>query len=160
MQSRTLRWSAGGALALAVVLSFATFVPERGAIAEQHGIVAEERSQLMRSMGGAMRTLRGYLRGRNSVEEAADAATVIATMAAKIPDAFPTGTGMGANPESEAKDIIWAEWEEFTAAAVLLGNKAAILEAALTSGDASAAFSDLGTNGCGGCHNRFRETRN
>ena len=69
---------------------------------------------------------------------------------------------MAALPDSESKEVIWEEWDEFVAAAELLGEKAAALQAALASEDSSrigAAFGDLGKNGCGGCHRRFREKR-
>ena len=161
MRAKTLKWTAGWALAL--VVAFAAFDPDQAAVADQHGKVAEERSKLMKGMGGAMRVLKGYVEGKNSAEEASGAAAVIAAAAPKIPDVFPPGTGMGANPKSEAKDIIWDKWDEFTAASALLGDKAAALKAALASGDASAAgaaFGDLGKNGCGGCHRPFREKRN
>ena len=161
MRARTLKWTAGWALALVVV--FAAFGPTRTAVADQHGKVAEERSKLMKGMGGAMRVLKGYVEGKNSAEEASGAAAIIAASAPKIPDVFPPGTGMGTNPKSEAKDVIWDKWDEFTAASALLGDKAAALKAALASGDASAAgaaFGDLGKNGCGGCHRQFREKRN
>ena len=161
MQARTMSWVAGSALALAIV--FVLCGPEQAARADQHGMVAEERSKLMKGMGGAMRILNGFVKGNKSAEEAAEAAAVIAASAPKIADVFPPNTGMGANPKSEAKDDIWEEWDAFIAAASLLGDKAATLEAAIASGDAgtaAAAFGDLGKNGCGGCHSRFREKRN
>ncbi len=160
MRSRTLKWTAGWALA--VVVAFAAFSPEQPAVADQQGKVAEERSKLMKGLGGAMRTLKGFMEGRGSVEDASQGAAVIAAAASKIPDVFPPGTGMGANPKSEAKDVIWEKWDDFTAASALLGDKAAALEAALASGDmdaVGAAFGDLGKNGCGGCHSQFREKR-
>ena len=161
MQARTLRWT--GVCALALVVAVAAFGPEQAAVADQHGKVAEERSKLMKGMGGAMRTLKGFVEGRNSAEEASAAAEIIAAAAPKIPDVFPPGTGMGADPKSESKDVIWEKWDEFTAASALLGDKAAALKMALASGDAGAAgaaFRDLGKNGCGGCHRQFRENRN
>ncbi len=161
MQARTLRWT--GVCALALVVAVVAFGPEQAAVADQHGQVAEERSKLMKGMGGAMRTLKGFVEGRNSAEEASAAADVIAAAAPKIPDVFPPGTGMGADPKSESKDVIWEKWEEFTTASTLLGDKAAALKTALASGDAGAAgaaFGDLGKNGCGGCHRQFREKRN
>ena len=149
--------------AFALVVVSAAFVPQQSAVADGHGKVMEERSKLMKGMGGAMRTLKGYLEGRGSAEEAGEAAAVIAAAAPKIPDVFPPGTGMGADPKSETKDVVWEKWDEFTAAATLLGDKAAALKTALASGDAGAvgaAFGDLGKNGCGGCHRSFREKRN
>ena len=161
MRISKLKWVAVWAFAL--VVASAAFGPHQSAVADGHGKVMEERSKLMKGMGGAMRTLNGFVKGNKSAEEAAEAAAVIAASAPKIADVFPPNTGMGANPKSEAKDNIWEEWDAFTAAASLLGDKAATLEAVLASGDAgtvAAAFGDLGKNGCGGCHSRFREKRN
>ena len=114
----------------------------------------------MKGMGGAMRNIKGFVDGRNSAADATAAAEVIAAAAPKIAAVFPPNTGMGANPKSEAKDNIWKEWDAFTAAAKLLGDKAAALKTALASGNkgaAAAAFGDLGKNGCGGCHRQFRQ---
>lgn len=161
MRISKLKWVAVWAFAL--VVAFAAFGPERVAMADGHGKVMEERSKLMKGMGGAMRTLKGYLEGRGSAEEAGEAAAVIAAAAPKIPDVFPPDTGMGADPKSETKDVVWEKWDDFTAASALLGDKAAALRTALASGDAGAvgaAFGDLGKNGCGGCHRVFREKRN
>jgi len=160
MRNRTAKWTAGWAVAL--VVAFAAFGPDRPAVADGHGKVAEERSKLMKGMGGAMRALKGFVDGRGSAGQASQAAAAIGAAALKIPDVFPPGTGMGMNPKSEAKDVIWEKWDEFTAASALLGDKAAALETALASGDAGAvgaAFADLGKNGCGGCHRQFREKR-
>jgi len=65
-------------------------------------------------------------------------------------------------PDSESRENIWEEWEAFVASAEHLGEKAAALQAALGSVDSGrigAAFGDLGKNGCGGCHRKFREKR-
>ncbi len=161
MRISKLKWAA--VWAFAFVAAFAAFGPERAAFADGHGKVMEERSKLMKGMGGAMRTLKGYLEGRGSAEDAGEAAAVIAAAAPKIPDVFPPGTGMGADPKSETRDVVWEKWDDFTAASARLGDKAAALQAALASGDAGAAgaaFGDLGKNGCGGCHRQFREKRN
>ena len=69
---------------------------------------------------------------------------------------------MEALPKSESKPEIWTKWDQFTAAAKTLGDKAAVLAAAVDSGDKGkigAAFGDLGQNGCGGCHRVFRQKR-
>lgn len=161
MQVWTLKWATG--LAVALVVAFAAFGPERAAVADQGAKVAEERSKLMKGMGGAMRNIKGFVDGRSSADDAAAAADVIAASAPKIAAVFPPNTGMGANPKSEAKDNIWKEWDAFTAAAKALGDKAAAFKTALASGDkgaAAAAFGDLAKSGCGGCHRQFRQKRN
>ena len=144
--------------ALVVAASVAAGGP---ALAHGDGI-AGERHDLMEGLGGAMRTLKQFVQGRRSAEEAAEAAALIAAGAPRIPSVFPPGSGREAYPESESKDAIWEQWDEFVAAADSLGEKTAAFQAALASGDTGrigAAFGDLGKNGCGGCHQRFREKR-
>ena len=123
---------------------------------------AEERSRTMKTLGRSMRTLKGFAGGRGAAEDASAAAAAIADAAPTLPSLFPAGSGMAALPDSESKEVIWEEWDEFVAATELLGEKAAALQAALASEDSSrigAAFGDLGKNGCGGCHRKFREKR-
>ena len=125
--------------------------------------VAEKRSAAMKGLGGSMRVIKGYTGGRGSKDDALKAVTVIASTAPKITSLFPKGTGMEALPKSEAKAVIWEKWDEFGAAAKRLGEKAAVLAAAIEGGDKGkigAAFGDLGRGGCGGCHQVFREKRN
>ena len=156
----TLSWTIGAALAAVVALG--ANGQGRVASGEEAMQVAEKRSETMKSMGRSMRTLKGFVEGRGSAEEAAAAAAVIADAAPTIPSLFPAGTGMAALPDSESKENIWEEWDEFVAGAERLGGKAAELQAVLSSGDSDrlgAAFGDLGKNGCGGCHSKFREKR-
>ena len=158
--SRTSSWTIGAGLAAFVALG----ASGQGQVAneEEALAVAEERSKTMKSMGQSMRTLKRFADGRGSAEDATAAAAVIAGAAPALPSLFPAGSGMAALPDSEAKDVIWEEWSEFVAATERLGEKAAALEMAIGAGDAGgigAAFGDLGKNGCGGCHRRFREKR-
>lgn len=158
--ARTLSWTIGAALAACVALG----ANGQGQVAgnEEAMEVAEKRSETMKSMGGSMRTLKRFVEGRGAAEDASAAAAVIADAASAIPSLFPAGTGMAALPDSESKEVIWEEWDEFVAATERLGEKAAALQVVLASGDSDrigAAFGDLGKNGCGGCHRRFREKR-
>ena len=152
-------WMIGAGLAAFVALG----ASGQGQVAseEEARQAAEERSRTMKTLGRAMRTLKGFAGGRGTAEEASVAAA-IADAAPALPSLFPAGSGMAALPDSESKDAIWEEWDEFVAASEQLGEKAAALQAALASEDPGrigAAFGDLGKNGCGGCHRRFREKR-
>ena len=158
--TRTSSWMIGAGLAAFVALG----ASGQGQVAseEEARQVADERSRTMKTLGRAMRTLKGFAGGRGTAEEASAAAAAIADAAPALPSLFPAGSGMAALPDSESKDAIWEEWDEFVAASEQLGEKAAALQAALSSGDSGrtgAAFGDLGKNGCGGCHRRFREKR-
>ena len=156
----TLSWTIGAGLA--ALVAFGASGQGQVASEEEAMQVAEKRSETMKSMGRSMRTLKGFVEGRGTAEEAAAAATVIADAAPTIPSLFPAGTGMAALPDSESKENIWEEWDEFVAGTERLGEKAAALQAVIASGDSDrigAAFGDLGKNGCGGCHSKFREKR-
>ena len=158
--ARTLSWTIGAGLA--ALVAFGASGQGQVASEEEAMQVAEKRSEAMKSMGRSMRTLKGFVEGRGTAEEAAAAAAVIADAAPTIPSLFPAGTGMAALPDSESRENIWEEWDEFVAGTERLGEKAAALQAVLSSGDSGqigAAFGDLGKNGCGGCHRKFREKR-
>ena len=160
IRTRTLSLMVGAGLAAFVALG----ASGQGQVANEDEAlaVAEERSRTMKSMGQSMRTLKRFAEGRGDAEDAAAAATVIADAAPTLPSLFPAGSGMAALPDSESKDVIWEEWDEFVAATERLGEKAAALQAAIGAGDSGgigAAFGDLGKNGCGGCHSKFREKR-
>ena len=158
--NKALKWTIGAGLAAFVALG----ASGQGQVAseEEARQAAEERSRTMKTLGRSMRTLKGFAGGRGTAEDASAAAAAIADAAPTLPSLFPAGSGMAALPDSESKEVIWEEWDEFVAAAGLLGEKAAALQAALASEDSSrigAAFGDLGKNGCGGCHRKFREKR-
>ena len=159
MSASKLSTGAAGIL-LAAALGLVAPGPATAQDAQQ---VAEKRSAAMKGMGGAMRTIKGYTGGRGSKDDALKAVAVISETAPGILALFPKGTGMDALPKSEAKPVIWEKWDAFGAAAKTLGEKAAVLAAAIEGGDKGkigAAFGDLGRMGCGGCHQVFREKRN
>ena len=124
--------------------------------------VAEKRSETMKSMGGSMRTLKRFVEGRGTKGDAWEAADVISSATRTLPSLFPAGTGMAALPDSESKEIIWEEWDEFVAGVERLSAKVSAVKVGLTVNDSdliAAAFGDLGKIGCGGCHRKFREKR-
>ena len=121
--------------------------------------LGQERQVVMKELGKSMRTIKGFLSGRNDAEEALAATGVLKDAATAIPLLFPPGTGVDALPRTGALDAIWENQSDFEMAAQLLGERAAILETALASGDGDSqaeAFKALGRDGCGGCHSVFR----
>lgn len=121
--------------------------------------LSQERQVFMKELGKSMRTIKGFLSGRNDAEEALAATGVLKDAATAIPPLFPPGTGVDALPRTGALDAIWENWSDFEMAAQLLGERAAMLETALASGDGDSqaeAFKALGRDGCGGCHSVFR----
>ena len=131
---------------------------------EEAMAVAEKRSDFMKGLGGAMKAFSNYVkRGDGDPEELAVRAGNIADNASSIPDLFPVDTGMGRFEESEAKAVIWQDWEDFVSKTGPLQERALALQAAFQSGDKDkigGALKALGGEGCRGCHKKFREKKN
>jgi cytochrome c556 len=75
---------------------------------------------------------------------------------------FPEGTGKGAGPDTAALPVIWEKWSEFEQAAQAFEQQSAKLLEVADSGDMAALGQQLGAlgkEGCGGCHQTFREKK-
>jgi cytochrome c556 len=80
----------------------------------------------------------------------------IVAKASQIPSWFPPGSDAG---ETRALPAVWERPGDFEAKAANLEQLARALAAAAASGNeaaTTAAFAELGQNGCGGCHRDFR----
>lgn len=143
-------------LGLAVVGAIGSWTLAAGAQQD----VYKERKALMKGFGERMNIVKGVVaENKGSLADAAKAAQEIAANAGKIPSVFPEGTNAG---ESEALPVIWERWGEFEGKAQNMENLAAKLAAAAGSGDQTAtlaAFGTLGKQGCGGCHEVFRQKK-
>lgn len=143
-----------GALAAAAAGSTA-------ALAVDKDQVIKDRQALMKQQGADMGAVKGFLDDKNDLAKATSAASDLVETMSKIPSVFPPDTG-GPNPEGKytTKPEIWTDAKGFEAARNTGAEKAAALVAAVKGGDKAAiqaAFGDLGKNGCGGCHEKFRE---
>jgi cytochrome c556 len=127
-----------------------------GAVAAQD--IYQERETLMKGFGKQMGVVKGVVtEGKGTLADVVTAAQAIEAGDTKIPSVFPQGTNGG---DSEALPVIWQQWSDFEARATNMGELAAKMEQAAASGDQAAtlaAFAALGKNGCGGCHETFRE---
>ena len=115
----------------------------------------------MKEQSADLQNIKAYIDGKGDLDKAKKAAADLTQTTARIPDLFPPGTG-GPNPTGDyvAKPVIWADWNKFLDAQRAAALKANALVVALNGTDKAAveaAFGDLGKNGCGGCHNTFRE---
>ena len=119
-----------------------------------HDGIYKERAATMKILGGAAKSTGAMLKGETPFDlaKAQAAGQTVADKAATIPSLFPEGTNAG---ESEALPIIWQDWEGFTAAAKLLGERASVLAAATDQKAAGAAFGGM-IKACGGCHKTYR----
>jgi len=146
--------SLGAALAIVAVGS-------TGALAVDKDQVIKDRQALMKQQGGDMGAVKGFLDDKNDLATATAKASDLVDAIKKIPSVFPPDTG-GANPDGKytTKPEVWSDAKGFSAAVDSATDKATALLAAVKGGDKAAiqtAFSDMGKNGCGGCHEKFRE---
>ena len=147
-------------LALGAVLAIAA-ANSTGALAVDKDQVIKDRQSLMKQQGGDLGAVKAFLDDKGDLAKAtAGAADLVQTMK-KIPDVFPPGTE-GPNPEGKyaPKAEVWSDSKGFLAARDTAATKADALVVAVKGGDKAViqeAFGDLGKNGCGGCHGKFRE---
>jgi cytochrome c556 len=122
--------------------------------------IVKERQQLMKQNGASMKIIAGFVKGgAGTLDDVAAAAGQIAENALKIPDLFPPGS----EDMSAAKPAIWEKWDEFLGDADTLEREALGMRELALAGDAdgvAAQLEVLGTEGCGGCHETFKQKTN
>jgi cytochrome c556 len=130
-------------------------------LAQDKETVVKNRESLMKEQAKDLGTVKAYTEGKADLAQAEASAANLTQTTKKIPDAFPPGTG---GPDSEGKfatkQAIWTDWNKFLDVQNTTASKADALLVALKSGNKAAvetAFADLGKNGCGACHETFRE---
>jgi cytochrome c556 len=163
-------FSTAGALTVAggVMLSAVSFAPAAEPVSLQLADAAQmaavkERQELMKSIGGNMKTIADYLKeSKGTAEEAKAAAANIGDLAMKIPAAFEMKASleeMDAVGKNRGKPEIWSDWDEFKERAETLEEKSMAVVAAFDGGDmgaVQAAVGAMGKDGCGSCHEEFR----
>ena len=134
------------------------------ALAQDKETVIKNREALMKGQGKDLGSVKAYTEGKADLAQAEAGATGLTQSTKKIPEVFPPGTGATSTDGKYAtKPAIWADWNKFLEAQKTAYDKAEVLLVAVKSGDKTkieAAFGDLGKNGCGGCHETFREKLN
>jgi cytochrome c556 len=131
------------------------------ALAADKDQVIKDRQSLMKQQGGDLGAVKAFLDGTGDPAKATAGASDLTLTMKKIPDVFPPGTE-GPNPEGKwaPKPEVWSDAKGFLAARDVAAEKAEALVVAVKGGDKAKiqeAFNDLGKNGCGGCHGKFRE---
>jgi cytochrome c556 len=119
------------------------------------------RRDTMKRQGADFKAIQDFVKGEGDQAAAAKAIDDLLSLAPKIVDLFPPGTGMDAFPgKTGAKPEIWKEWDKFKAIPAVLQSEEQKLADAIKSGDKAAIGAQLtntGKNGCGGCHTPYRE---
>ncbi len=147
-------------LAFGAVLAIAAANPP-GALAVDKDQVIKDRQSLMKEQGGDLGAVKAYLDDKGDLAKATTAVANLTQTMKKIPDVFPPGTE-GPNPEGKyaPKAEVWSDSKGFLAARDTAAEKVTVLATAIKGGDKAKiqeAFADLGKNGCGACHGKFRE---
>ena len=151
-------------LVLAAVMTVVLAGFGGAALAQDKETVIKNREALMKGQGKDLGSVKAYTEGKADLAQAEAGATGLTQSTKKIPGVFPPGTG-GTNTDGKyaTKPVIWTDWNKFLDAQKTAAGKAEVLLVAVKSGDKTkieAAFGDLGKNGCGGCHETFREKLN
>lgn len=93
--------------------------------------------------------------GKGDLAAVGPVADRVDAFAAKIPGLFPPGSDKG---KTAAKEVIWANFPDFTAKAQDLQTAAKALKVAAASGDKAATGKAFGAmaDTCKACHQRYR----
>jgi len=147
----------GGAMTVLAIAAMPSLLS-----AQDPAAVLKERQETMKQLGGNMKAINDFVEaGTGSAEDVATRAASIREIAGKIPTLFPEGTSMDDGiGKTGAKPAIWSDWAGFQASATKMGEEAGKLAEVAAAGDRDAIgaqFGALGKDGCGGCHQTFRQ---
>jgi cytochrome c556 len=121
--------------------------------------IIKARQEKLKDLGEQMKTIGGQAKS-GTLDRAvmAEAAKKAAAYAKDLPTWFPKGTGPEAGVKTRAKPEIWAQPDDFQAAAEKLPPEAEKLAEVVANGDTPAIFAQLQATGkaCQGCHKQFR----
>jgi len=134
------------------------------ALAQDKETVIKNREALMKGQGKDLGSVKAYIEGKGDLAQAEAGAAGLTQSTNKIPEMFPPGTG-GTSTDGKyaTKPAIWTDWNRFLDAQKTAHAKAEALLVAVKSGNKGTietAFGEMGKNGCGGCHETFREKLN
>ncbi|HCZ00851.1 MAG: hypothetical protein A3D16_04855 [Rhodobacterales bacterium RIFCSPHIGHO2_02_FULL_62_130] len=108
---------------------------------------------LMKSFGGAAKTLGDFAGGKTAFDAAA-AEAAKATLVAGSAEIHVKFEKAGSDPASESKPEIWTNWEDFVAKANGLNTAATALDASTLEG-VQAGMGAIG-GACKACHTAYR----
>jgi cytochrome c556 len=158
---RTSRaWSVAAAAGLlATAMGAAAFA------ADEPVNIVKYRKAFMDANGAHITMIAAVVKGEVSFGDIAANAQVLAEqgklLTANLKQLFPEGTAKGETGEkSAALPAIWEKWGEFEQAAQKFEEESAKFAEVAAGGDQAAIAQQLATfgkNGCGGCHDTFRE---
>lgn len=143
--------------AVALAISFGTVA----VVAQDKEAAIKLRRDTMKRQGNDFKAIQNFVKGEGDQATAIKAIADLQSIAPKIVDLFPAGTGMDAFPgKTGAKPDIWKEWDKFKTIPTTVQGFEQKLAGAIQSGDKAAIGAqlvNLGKNGCGACHTSYRE---
>jgi cytochrome c556 len=120
-----------------------------------------DRQATMKAQSAAMAGIKKYLDDAADQTAASKNVDDLVKLASILGTKFPLGTSTIDFPgKSGARPVIWTAADKFSAAQKTMVEQLGKLDIALKSGNKKAAadqFAATGKEGCGGCHNTFRE---
>jgi cytochrome c556 len=129
--------------------------------AEDKEAQIKTRRDTMKRQGDDFKAIADFAKGEGDQAKAAQGIADLESIAPKIVDLFPPGTGLDAFPgKTGAKPEIWKEWDKFKAIPPVLLSEEQKLADAIKGGDKAALgaqIANTGKNGCGACHTSYRE---
>ena len=153
-------WSAVAGAGLAAALGTAAFA------ADEPATIVKYRKAFMDANGAHIGMVASIVKGEVSftgdlVPNAQALAAQGKLLTANLEQLFPEGTAKGETGEkSAALPVIWQKWSEFEQAAQKFEAESAKFAEVAQSGDEAAIAQQLGAlgkQGCGNCHETFRE---
>lgn len=145
----------------AAVVALAVGFTAIGVVAQDKEAQIQTRRDTMKRQGADYKAISDFVKGEGDQAAAEKAIADLQSIAPKIVDLFPAGTGMDAFPgKTGAKPEIWKEWDKFKTIPPILADLEQKLAAAIKTGDKAAIgaqLGDTGKNGCGSCHTPYRE---
>jgi cytochrome c556 len=162
MSPCSTRLAAGAALVLMTMgstLALATDEPAN---------LVKYRQNFMKGNSAHLGMIAALVKGEVSLtDELAPNAAALAEMgemlSANLQQLFPEGTDKAAGLETAALPVIWEKWSDFEQVAMRFQEETAKLAEVAQGGDAAAIGQQLGVvgkEGCGACHETFREKQN
>jgi cytochrome c556 len=152
------RFAAAAAGLLTATVGAAAFA------ADEPANVIKYRQAFMQANGGHITMIAAVVKGEVSwTDELAGHAHALHEQSKHLLRLFPEGSGKGdTDVQSAALPVIWEQWSGFEEAANAFETESGKLVEAVESGDQAAIARQLGAlgkQGCGNCHEDFREKK-
>ena len=149
-----------GGVIFSIFASLGLAIAGEATLPQEPQALVDYRVGEMKATGAALKALSQFDPAAGAIGDLSDETARIRTTAARIPDWFRQGTGIG-DPgvtKSRALPAIWADWDGFVADAKKLDEAGVALEAAIAANDAAALAAAVDQTGqaCAACHKAFR----